>query len=122
MGQPSARAGVRWFGDWTHDDRPLAFRTAHGPLVSMPLSAELDDWQVLVDYRRPDAEWPIQVGDAARLLLSEAPTHGPQVLSLTLRPYVLGQPARIGMLRESLADALALGAIAMTAGEMLPAW
>lgn len=116
-----AAAGVRWFGDWTHDDRPQAFRTESGPLVSLPLSAELDDWQIIVEYKRPDTEWVTQVTDAARLLGAEAAAHGPAILSLVVRPYVMGQPARIGMLRQSLAEVLGMGARAFTAEQLAPA-
>jgi hypothetical protein len=102
-----AEAGIRWIGDWAHDTLPTAFRTKAGPITALPLSNELDDWQILIDYKRPETEWELQVGDAAALLRAEADRFGPQVLSLVVRPYVMGQPYRIGNFRNSLEIALA---------------
>jgi peptidoglycan/xylan/chitin deacetylase (PgdA/CDA1 family) len=103
-----AEAGVTWIGDWAHDDLPTPFRTSAGTLTALPLSNELDDWQILIDYKRPEHEFVTQVTDAAALLRAEADRFGPQILSLTVRPYVTGQPYRIGMFRDSLCAALAL--------------
>ena len=102
-----AEAGVAWLGDWAHDSQPTAFRTKTGPITSLPLSNELDDWQILIDYKRPESEWELQVGDAAACLRAEADRFGPQVISLVTRPYILGQPYRIGNFRNSLKAALA---------------
>ncbi len=38
-----AEAGVRYIGDWVHDDEPTEIRTAHGPLVTLPYTVELND-------------------------------------------------------------------------------
>jgi len=103
-----AEAGIAWCGDWAHDDLPTEFKTRTKMLTALPLSNELDDWQILVEYKRPEEELILQVGDAARLLRNEADRFGPQILSLTLRPYVMGQPYRISSLEKSLAAALAL--------------
>ena len=33
--------GSAWFGDWVLDDQPLWVKTAHGPILSVPYSAEM---------------------------------------------------------------------------------
>jgi peptidoglycan/xylan/chitin deacetylase (PgdA/CDA1 family) len=118
-----AEAGIAWIGDWAHDDLPTPFRTSAGTLTALPLSNELDDWQILIDYKRPEHEFVTQVTDAAAVLRGEADRFGPQILSLTIRPYVTGQPYRIGMLRDSLAAALAPpDCRAVVAGELVAAF
>jgi peptidoglycan/xylan/chitin deacetylase (PgdA/CDA1 family) len=102
-----AEAGITWIGDWAHDGQPTAFRTKSGTITALPLSNELDDWQIIIEYKRPEQEWELQVADAAALLRAEADRFGPQMLSLTTRPYVMGQPYRIVNFRESLRSALA---------------
>jgi peptidoglycan/xylan/chitin deacetylase (PgdA/CDA1 family) len=102
-----AAAGIRWFADWAHDALPVPFQTAHGTLISLPLSNELDDWQILAEYRRPEPEWVQQITDAAAFLRAEADRFGPQILSMTVRPYLLGQPYRVGAFRDALHGALA---------------
>jgi peptidoglycan/xylan/chitin deacetylase (PgdA/CDA1 family) len=103
-----AEAGIEWCGDWAHDDLPTELKTTSKTLTALPLSNELDDWQILVEYKRPEEEFVLQVGDAATLLRSEADRFGPQILSLVTRPYVMGQPYRIASLEKTLTAALAL--------------
>jgi peptidoglycan/xylan/chitin deacetylase (PgdA/CDA1 family) len=103
-----AAAGLRWFADWAHDDLPTRFTTEAGDLTALPLSNELDDWQILIGYSRPEHEWVAQVGDAADWLLDEAVRmQSPRLLTLTIRPYVSGLPYRIKPLGDSLATVLA---------------
>lgn len=98
-----AAAGIAWFADWAHDELPTRFRTDSGDLAALPLSNELDDWQILITYGRPEHEWATQVADAADWLLQEATRlHSPRLLTLTVRPYVSGLPYRIKALGDSL--------------------
>ncbi|MDZ5649466.1 polysaccharide deacetylase family protein [Nitrospirillum sp. BR 11828] len=102
-----AAAGIRWFADWAHDDLPTAFHTEAGDLTALPLSNELDDWQILIAHARPEQEWVTQVSDAADWLLAEAAAQSsPRLLTLTIRPYVSGLPYRVKALRDSLANVL----------------
>jgi peptidoglycan/xylan/chitin deacetylase (PgdA/CDA1 family) len=118
-----AEAGIAWLGDWAHDQLPTAFATKSGPLTTLPLSNELDDWQILLEYKRPEAEWVTQAADAAALLRSEAERFGSQIVSLVTRPYVMGQPYRIQAFNESLVKALEQAdSKAVTAGEIVAAF
>jgi hypothetical protein len=36
-------AGIRYIGDWVLDDEPCEIETAHGPMVTLPYSVELND-------------------------------------------------------------------------------
>ncbi len=38
-----AEAGIRYCADWVVDDLPCTIRTAHGPMLTMPYSVELND-------------------------------------------------------------------------------
>lgn len=102
-----AAAGIRWFADWAHDELPTGFATKNGALTALPLSNELDDWQILIAYGRPEHEWVTQVGDAADWLSAEATRQrSPRLLTLTVRPYVSGLPYRIKSLGDSLTGVL----------------
>ena len=39
----AAEHGVEYIADYYHDDQPMPIRTAHGDLVSMPYSIEIND-------------------------------------------------------------------------------
>ncbi|OYQ34575.1 hypothetical protein CHU95_11240 [Niveispirillum lacus] len=102
-----AANSIRWFADWAHDDLPTTFQTQEGILAALPLSNELDDWQILINYTRPEQEWAIQVRDAADWLLDEAKRlNSPRLLTLTLRPFVSGLPYRIKLIEEGLSGVL----------------
>lgn len=102
-----AAAGLTWFANWAHDELPTRFRTDKGDLAALPLSNELDDWQILIAYGRPEHEWAAQVADAADWLSKEAARlDSPRLLTLTVRPYVSGLPYRVKALGDSLKGVL----------------
>ena len=45
-----AAAGFTWFGDWVLDDQPIWVKTAHGPLLAVPYSAEINDITMMVSH------------------------------------------------------------------------
>jgi allantoinase len=42
--------GLTWFGDWILDDQPLWVKTAHGPILSVPYSAEINDITLMISH------------------------------------------------------------------------
>lgn len=94
--------GIEYFCDWVNDDMPYRFNTQHGPLWTMPLSTELEDRFVLMDNLHSAESWAEQVMDACDLLLKEAEEQGGRILSLSLHPWVIGQPHRIRYLEQAL--------------------
>lgn len=116
--------GIEYFCDWVNDDMPYAFRTANGPLWAMPLSTELEDRFVLLDNLHPAQSWAEQVQDACDLLLAEAASSGSgRILSLSLHPWVLGQPHRIRYLEQALEHVTSKpGVWSASAGEILDAF
>lgn len=115
--------GIEWCGDWVNDDMPYAFGTDHGPLWAMPLSTELEDRFVLLDNLHPAQSWAEQVIDACDLLRQEAESEGGRILSLSLHPWVLGQPHRIKYLEQALEYVMAQPGIwSASASEILDAF
>lgn len=115
--------GIEYFCDWVNDDMPYAFRTTAGPLWAMPLSTELEDRFVLLDNLHSAASWAEQVQDACDLLLAEARRDGGRILSLSVHPWVLGQPHRIRYLEQALEYVMAQpGVWSASAGEILDAF
>lgn len=112
--------GIEYFCDWVNDDMPYRFETANGPLWAMPLSTELEDRFVLMDNLHPAQSWAEQVIDACDLLLQEAQNEGGRILSLSVHPWVLGQPHRIRYLEQALEYVTAQpGVWSASAGEIL---
>ena len=95
-------AGIEYVCDWVNDELPYRFHTQQGDLWSLPLSTELEDRFVLMDNQHSEASWAQQVMDACDLLLAESREQGGRLLTLSLHPWVLGQPHRIRHLEAAL--------------------
>ncbi|MXY51215.1 MAG: polysaccharide deacetylase family protein [Gammaproteobacteria bacterium] len=116
--------GVRYMGDWINDELPYAFRTLSGELVALPLSLELDDHFLIGTSLHSEWEYATQVKDACDYLVAEAEaTGGGRLLALSIHPWLLGQPHRIGAF-ESVLEHLAAtpGIWSASASEIVAAW
>lgn len=102
-------AGIAYVGDWVVDDRPCRLATAHGPLVTLPYSVELNDVPLLaIQHHRADEFVERALAQAERLAseaAGEGPLSGAKVMGFAIHPYITGVPHRIAML-ERLLDAL----------------
>jgi peptidoglycan/xylan/chitin deacetylase (PgdA/CDA1 family) len=118
-----AAAGCAYVCDWVNDDMPYAMRTASGTLHSMPLSNDIDDYAILVQNRHSEDAFAQQVCDQFDLLYREAASAGGRIMTLSLHPWVIGQPYRIAALESALAHMLGKTEVwAATAGEILDAF
>lgn len=97
-----AKNGVTYGLDWANDDLPYDMRTAHGPLLSVPLAYETDDRVVSDEYFQSEAEWAQQVKDRFDVLYRESATYGGRVMSVPLHSWVTGMPYRIKYLDQVL--------------------
>ncbi len=88
--------GIEYFADWVNDELPYRFQTAEGDLWNLPLATEIEDRFVVMDNLHSEASWAGQVIDAFELLLAEArESKAGRLLTLSLHPWVMGQPHRI---------------------------
>lgn len=118
-----AAEGVDWFADWINDDMPYRFRTLAKPLVALPLSSDLSDRQILIDFRHSEGDFAHQVIDHFTFLEGEAQTQGGRVMALSLHPWVIGQPHRIGALERALEHIIARSGVwGATGAELADTW
>ena len=96
------RFGIEYAGDWGNDELPYLQRTQYGPLVAMPVSQELNDRQIIMNYHSTEDSFAQQILDAYNWLHRESKQQGGRVLSLTLHPYISGLPYRIQTLKTAL--------------------
>ncbi|MBN8588394.1 MAG: polysaccharide deacetylase family protein [Rhodothermia bacterium] len=90
-----AAAGCTFICDWANDDLPYWMKTQGGKLVALPLSQEISDHRILIDYHQTEESFVTQVLDQFDALYEEAGTHGARVFSLLLTPYISGLPFRV---------------------------
>ena len=98
-----AEAGIEYVCDWVNDDMPYEMKAGGKTLYSMPLSNDIDDATILIGMHHDEDEFLYQVTDHFDLLYQESAKHGGRVMSLSLHPWVIGQPYRIGVLEKALA-------------------
>ena len=118
-----AEAGVEYLCDWANDDMPYAFKAGGKTLHAMPLSSDIDDAALLLGMHHDEDEFRVQLTDQFDLLYEEAATRGGRIMSITLHPWAIGQPYRIGALEGALGHIMRHpGVWPATGAEILDAW
>jgi allantoinase len=96
-----AAEGLSWFGDWVLDDQPLWVKTAHGPLLAVPYSAEINDITIMVSHHHESAVLMTRTVDAFDRLYAES-AESARVMAIGVHPYVSGAAHRIRYFEELL--------------------
>jgi hypothetical protein len=118
-----AEASIRWTGDFVVDDLPARIATAHGEMLAMPYSVELNDIPVVMIQHHDEQELPRRARlHAARLLREAEAASGVKIMCIAIHPYITGVPHRIGALEALFADLAADPRIAFLQGEEIAAW
>ncbi|TFL09597.1 hypothetical protein [Pusillimonas noertemannii] len=96
-----AEQGISYLLDWPHDERVVPMATPNGTILSLPMSADLDDvmahWHRKISMQR----WCRSVLDAVQRLCQEG-VNGGRLLILNLHPWLIGQPYRSSHLEQLL--------------------
>lgn len=96
------KAGFTYVADWVNDDQPYLMQTAHGDLVSIPYTLELNDKRMFERLGVPGPEFTRMIVDQFDTLYAEGADSG-RVMAIALHPYLTGVPYRIRYLDEALA-------------------
>lgn len=88
--------------DWESDIIPRRFETANGPVRMLPNYGELGDMKLLSDRSQSEDDWRCQILEAVRYSIGQYEQEGSSALSLTLTPYIVGQPFRLRAVRSLL--------------------
>ena len=93
-------AGYRYFMDWTSDDQPIWMRTRNGRILAMPYPIECNDTRGIVWYRYSSQEFADMLVECFDEMLRQS-EHQPLVCPISLHPFVVGRPYRLGPLRRA---------------------
>ena len=117
-----AEAGIKYCADWVIDDLPSTIRTAHGPLLTMPYSVELNDIPIMmIQHHRAEELFDRTVAQFDRLY-AEAEAQGAKVMGLAVHPYISGVPHRIGWFEKTLAHLAAQPGTVFWQGRQILDW
>ena len=116
-------AGIDYLCDWVNDDMPYAMRTRAGELHAMPHPVDIDDYTILVQNHHTEDDFRDALIDQFDLLYREASPDNGRILAVSLHPWVIGQPYRIGALEQALDHIMRhRGVWSATGSEILDAW
>jgi allantoinase len=118
-----AEAGIDYVCDWVNDDMPYAVKAAGKTIYAMPHSNDIDDATILLNMHQDEDEFRDQVMDQFDVLYAESATQGGRIMTISLHPWLIGQPYRIGALESALAHIMKHpGVWPATGAEILDAW
>lgn len=96
-----AEAGFRYVTDWPMDEHPVLLRTNSHPMVAMPYTLELSDLPMMVVHTHESRVWLQRVIDQFDRLYQEGQRQ-PRVMSMSIHPFIMGVPHRIGYFEAAL--------------------
>ena len=118
-----AEAGIEYVCDWVNDDMPYPMRAGGKTLYAMPHPSDIDDYVILAASHQTEDDLLNQIVDHFDLLYAEAERAGGRVMAISLHPWIIGQPYRIGVLEEALAHIMSRkGVWPATGAQILDAW
>jgi allantoinase len=116
-----AEAGIEYVADWVLDDQPVKISTAHGPVVSVPYTVEMNDIAMMVLQNHPSEEWLRRGIDQFDRLYAEGEKSA-RVMAISVHPYITGVPHRIGYLEKLYQYILQRPGVLMWTGEQILDW
>jgi peptidoglycan/xylan/chitin deacetylase (PgdA/CDA1 family) len=96
-----ARLGYRYVLDWCMDDQPVWLKTAHGPLLAVPYSQELNDSSTMIGRQFSAGDFADMIVDQFDEMMRSGRDE-PLVMSVILHAFIAGQPFRMRALRRAI--------------------
>jgi len=116
-----AESGIEYVADWVLDDQPCTLRTAHGPIVSVPYTVEMNDIAMMVLQNHPSEEWLRRGVDQFDRLYAEGESSA-RVMAISVHPYISGVPHRIAYLERLYEYIVQRPGVLMWTGEQILDW
>lgn len=96
-----AEAGVRYVLDWSADEQPIQMTTPTGSLHAYPVFADLDDQTALANRMTDPWAYGSHLAQAVQRLAVDGRTNA-RAMAVCLRPWLIGQPFRLGIFEDWL--------------------
>jgi peptidoglycan/xylan/chitin deacetylase (PgdA/CDA1 family) len=116
-----AEAGIEYVADWVLDEQPCRIDTAHGPVVSVPYTVEMNDIPMMALQHHASEEWLRRGIDHFDRLYAEG-EQSARVMAISVHPYITGAPHRIGYLEKLYQYIRQRPGVALWTGEQILDW
>ena len=94
-------AGIRYLCDWANDEQPYPLKVPVGNLFALPVMLELDDVMAMAHRKVTIDRYAAMLRESFDEMYNDGTESG-RALVLSLHPWLIGQPFRIGVLDEAL--------------------
>lgn len=94
-------AGCEYFCDFVNDDQPYLMDIGGKQMVSIPYSSEINDLPAFLRENRTAEEFETKIKRQFDVLYREGAESG-RVMAISLHPFLIGVPHRIGALDSAL--------------------
>jgi hypothetical protein len=102
---------------------PYRMSAAGRELVAMPHPCDIDDYTILINNHHTEDDFRDALIDQFDALYRETTAQGGRVMAVSLHPWVIGQPYRIGALEQALEHIMRhKGVWPATGSQILDAW
>ena len=96
-----AEAGIRYVCDWANDEQPYPLTVPSGELYALPVMLELDDVAAMAHRKVTVPRYGTMLREGFDVMYDNGADNG-RALVLSLHPWLIGQPFRIGCLDDAL--------------------
>lgn len=96
-----AEAGIEFVCDWCNDEQPFTISTPNGPLVATPFMVDYDDAFAFCSREVFPETYEDMLMRGLHQLRRDGETTA-RVMAFAIRPWLLGQPFRLGILERFL--------------------
>ena len=96
-----AEAGCDYFCDFVNDDQPYLMDIGGKQMVSIPYSSEINDLPAFLRNGRSAEQFETQIRRQFDVLYREGAQSG-RVMAISVHPFLIGVPHRIGALDSAL--------------------
>lgn len=116
-----AEAGFKYVCDWPMDEHPVVMKTRTGSIVAMPYSMEVSDLPMMVVHQHESPAWLQRAKDQFDRLYRDGATQ-PRAMSMSVHPYITGQPHRMRYFEEAIDYMLGHDDVWFTTAEEIYDW
>ena len=116
-----ADAGLKFLCDYMNDDQPYLIHTAHGPLVNVPYSVEINDFTFFHRRAMSSEDALLMLKSQFNELYAESAKTG-KMMNIGLHPHVSGHPHRMQFFRDFLSYVKQFGDVWVAKREEVADW
>lgn len=113
--------GLIAYCDYLNDDQPYLIKTRHGPIVCVPYSNDVNDFNMFARGSLSTRDGFDMLKSGFDQLYAEGEATG-RIMNFGLHPHVIGQAHRIGALREFITYVKSIPHVWFPTREQIASW